>query len=254
MLTHNVFSSDHENYYSLRSRYSYWPSFFFGGFLGFIAGFFYGIEYGPGEPSVQYFLPFIIGGIAIYQVLSWLKQKERVRISKEALDGKLIEPENPRFVSGYLPPKGDYQKYLLRMVHPEESGVGDAVMEYIGNAVEEGKFYFIHNTKCVKITSESNTITGYEQTYSGNPRNALRQAIDNREDYMGGGMNESPYSITRTEFSIFFELEKKNLEYQKTKFGDEVLDEFVEGDNYNIIAETLPNNCIRIIRYHPVNY
>ena len=246
MVSHNMFSSDHENYYSLRSRYSYWPSFFFGGFLGFMAGFFYGIEYDPGEPSVQYFLPFIIGGMAIYQVLSWLKQKERVRISKEALDGKLIEPENPRFVSGYLPPKGGYQQYLLRMVHPEESGVGDAVMEYSGNAVEEGKFYFIHNTKCVKITSESNTITGSERIE--------RRDAGYREDYMGGGLNERHYSITRTKFSIFFEIEKKNLEYQKTKYGDEVLDEFVEGDNYNIIAETLPNNCIRITRYHLIDY
>ena len=71
MVSHNMFSSDHENYYSLRSRYSYWPSFFFGGFLGFMAGgIFYGIEYDSGEPSVQYFLPFIIGGMAIYQVLS----------------------------------------------------------------------------------------------------------------------------------------------------------------------------------------
>jgi len=243
MVSDNMFSSDHENYYSLRSRYSYFESIIFGGFLGFMAGNFYSLEYdSAAEWSVQYFLPFIIGGMAIYQVLSWLKQKERVRISKEALDGKLIEPENPRFVSGYLPPSRNHQQYLLRMVHPEESAVGDAVMVYSGNAVEEGKFYFIHNTKCVKITSESNTITVSERINRGDP--------GYREDYMGGGLNETHYSITRTEFSIFFEIEKKNLEYQITKEGDEVVDEFVEGNNYNIIAKTLPNNCINIIRHH----
>jgi len=247
MASDNMFSSDHENYYSLRSRYSYWESVIFGGFLGFMAGNFYSLEYDPAaEWSVQYFLPFIIGGMAIYQVLSWLKQKERVRISKEALDGKLIEPENPRFVSGYLPPKGSRQQYLLRMVHPEESGVGDAVMEYSGNAVEEEEFYFIHNAKCVKITSESNTTTGSERIDRRDP--------GYREDYSGGGLNERHYSITITKFSIFFEIEGKNLEYQITKYDDEELTKFVEGNNYNIIAETLPNNCIRITRYHPIDY
>ena len=247
MVSDNMFSSDHENYYSLRSRYSYWNSVFLGGFLGFMAGNFYSLEYDPAVKwSVQYFLPFIVGGMAIYQVLSWLKQKERVRISKEALDGKLIEPENPRFVSGYLPPKGGHQQYLLRMVHPEESGVGDAVMEYSGNAVEEGKFYFIHNTKCVKIVSESNTITGSERIERGDQ--------GYREDYMGGGSNVRHYSTKITKFSIFFEIEKKNLEYQITKYDDKVVDEFVEGNNYNIIAKTLPNNCIRIIRYHLIDY
>ena len=247
MVSDNMFSSDHENYYSLRSRYSYWESLIFGGVLGYMAGNFYALEYDPGvEWSVQYFLPFIIGGMAIYQVLSWAKQKERVRISKEALDGKLIEPENPRFVSGSLPPKGGHQQYLLRMVHPEESGVGDAVMEYSGNAVEEGKFYFIHNTKCVKITSESNTITGSERINRGDWRY--------REDYQGGHNNVRHYSVTITKFSIFFEIEKKNLEYQITKYDDKGVDEFVEGNNYNIIAETLPNNCIRIIRYHLIDY
>lgn len=247
MVSDNMFSSDHENYYSLRSRYSYWNSVFWGGFLGFMAGNFYSLEYDPAVKwSVQYILPFIVGGMAIYQVLSWLKQKERVRISKEALDGKLIEPENPRFVSGYLPPKGGHQQYLLRMVHPEESGVGDAVMEYSGNAVEEGKFYFIHNTKCVKIVPESNTITYSKRIERGEPMY--------REDYMGGGSNVRHYSIKITKFSIFFEIEKKNLEYQITKYDDKVVDEFVEGNNYNIIAETLPNNCIRIIRYHLIDY